>query len=78
MTNRLPEKTKNELMQLIELIEKCKNGNEVLSAHDAVDKFILSHNKLNKRKKTKPIYSDIKKTGEYLKTKIYLKMNQQL
>jgi len=78
MVNDYEEIIKNEMALIVKAIESCVTGEQLMNAHNLIDNFKSTYKELNKKKKTKPIYSNIENFCDYQKTKIYLKMHNQL
>ncbi len=72
------EQIKFEMNRIVEIIESCNTGEQLMTAYDLIDNFKSIYKPLNKNKKTKHIFENVQKFVDHQRVKINLKMYNQL
>lgn len=79
--NKQKQKTLQEIINeemniIVKTVNSCVTGEQLMSAHSLIDNFLLKYDYL--KKKNKELYNNIENFCENKKTKLYLKMQDQL
>ena len=75
---KLKESINEEMYKIVNTIESCTTGEQLLQTHNLIDNFKSSYEYLKKKKTYKPLYENVQNFINYQKVKINLKMYNQL
>ncbi len=72
------EQIKFEMNRIVEIIESCKTGEQLMKTYDLINNFNSIYEPLKRSKRTKHLYENVQNFINHQKVKINLKMHSQL